>query len=811
MRNGLILLLLWMPLVFAAETMEPASENKAAPSAAETDVKAVKTFYEPNEVSEAGTKVTSELSEINASLVPAVEVAEMEASLPAYIDSLRTMRTGVDEKALEDYSIKWLTKAYEQAGIFRDELEKNEQTLQERVELHDRVMKRLKELETFWVATLQNAVDENAPEAIVERINKTLVRIALMRDQTKKSYDSVLTYTDMVVSENQKIKTLIGKLSETRSRLEARLFVKDREPLSAALRDNRFAFLDFFKAAFATIKDIKQTYVVYYKNNLDRVYIHMFLTALVAALMLFLHVKERRNELFVQRDEKVRGSLSFVRSPLAATVILSVLMVAAIYPERPVAVKYGNVMFALTALLLIIYRMADRKLLPYLFLLAALYAVGGLVNQIMGFELEIRLFWLATAGVMLVVFFWLLRPESFLRAYAMGKWLRFLVKLSPIVMLLLGVSLVANLFGYYHLAHKLVLATLVSLTLFVAFMVIGIVFSGLIVMFVRRRSHASEHLMQSYAQQIENNLKLISNTFLLVYWFYLVLKQFDISYFVKERYDTLMGLSWQVGDVVLSVGSLADFVIVLVITSFLTRFVRIILDLEVFSRYAFPRGVPTAIQMMIRYLIITVGILLSLSVLGIHLSDLSLIAGALGVGIGFGLRNIMANFVSGILMIFERPVQLGDVVEVGNIFGDISRIGVRATTIKTYDGSEVIVPNADFITKEVTNWTLSSKLRRIKMAYKVAFGNDPKAVIEIIRDVICKHPNIKSEPAPKVLFEGYGDYYLEFTVYFWVEERLLDVKSETAIAIYEALTDAGIRMPVPVSNVRYEGNLPNGP
>jgi small-conductance mechanosensitive channel len=116
----------------------------------------------------------------------------------------------------------------------------------------------------------------------------------------------------------------------------------------------------------------------------------------------------------------------------------------------------------------------------------------------------------------------------------------------------------------------------------------------------------------------------------------------------------------------------------------------------------------------------------------------------------------------------------------------------------------VIVPNADFITKEVTNWTLTSKSRRIKMQYKVAFGNDPRKVIEIIKEAIEKHPDIRKDPPPKILFEGYGDYYLEFTVYFWVDGRLLDIKSETALNIYEALTEAGIEMPVPFSRVTYQ-------
>lgn len=800
-----LLLVLLLPLLIFAAEPEPAQEKSD-----QTDgtVQKTKPFYTPDEVSQASVALRQELSEINASLTPSKEIAEMEATLPAYVEAVGTMRAGVDTGSLENASIKQLTRTLENAKVYADELEKYDQTLQERLDTHNELIRRLKTLEALWVATLQNATAENAPEAIIERINTSLVEIATMRELAKRSYDKVLTYTDMTVAEAQKVRALMKTIEDVRSQLETHLFVKDSEPLLDAMAEYTYDLPAFVRTALGTLNDIRKTSILFYKNNIDRFYIHALLTFGVLGLMLYLFIRERRGALFVTYDDKVRSSLLFVRSPVAATVILSVMMVAAIYPERPTAVTYTNSLIALTALLLIIYRMTDRRLFYYALLLGILFAVGGLLNQIIGFELDIRLLWFMITVIMLLALYNFFRPGGDLKRYTLGKWLRFIARLGPVALLILGVSLFANLLGYYHLAYKLVRATLVSLTIFMAFSVVGMVFGGLITMFVRRRSLASKHLLESYALQIENNLKFIVNTFLVLYWFYLVFRQFEITRYLKERYDAFMAQAWQIGDVTFSVGALVDFLIVLAVTSFLTRFVRIVLDLEVFGRYDFPRGVPTAIQMLVRYLIIGAGLLLALSVLGIRMSDLSLLAGALGVGIGFGLRNIMANFISGILMIFERPVQLGDVVEVDKIFGDVQRIGVRATTIKTYDGSEVMVPNADFITKEVTNWTLSSKLRRVKMAYKVAFGNNPREVIRIIERVIATHPDIKGDPAPKVLFEGYGDYYLEFTVYFWVEERLLDVKSETAIAIYEALSEAGIKMPVPFSNIRYEGTSP---
>ncbi len=805
------LLFVWLAtavLLMAAEAPSATAASAETPAETVKTEQQKKTFYTPEEVSEASSQIDEELAEINASLQPSEELAEIEASLPAYVESLETMLDSIDMERLDTFSIKHLTHLHEQATVYKNELETYKEMFDERVELHTKALERLKALEKIWVETLQYAVAENAPKAIEQRINATLVKIATMRDSIKKSFDKVLTYQDMVVAENQKMRRLMERISETKDELVTRFFVRDSDPLFAMIEQDDFHWGDYFRATGRMIRELPGAFYRFYTGDMDRLYIHLFLTMLIAGLMIFLKYADRRGRLFVERDEKVRGSVIFVNMPIAATVILSILLVGAVFPERPTGVILANVTIAMTALISMMRKMVQGRHLYYIYVIMALYVVGLFQELVIGFENETRLVWFIISVIVFMAVFRLFQSRFYDTWVWLGRWKPVFRRLLPVILALLGISIVANLLGIYNLAHKLVLATLVSLILFIAFTVIAMVFGGLIVMMVRRRAKSSSILIESYADQIEKQLKFIVNSALMLYWFYLVLHSFGVMNLIVKWFEEFMALSWEIGNLHFSMSAIFNFFFILTVTVFLTRFIRIFLDLEVFSRYRFPRGVPTAVQMIIRYTIITIGTIVALHALGIELSDLSLLAGALGVGIGFGLRNIMANFISGIIMVFERPVQEGDVVQVEQTFGDVLKIGVRATTIKTYDGSEVIVPNADFVTKEVVNWTLSSKHRRIKMAYKVAFGNDPKQVIDIIRGVIVSHPDVKDEPAPKVLFEGYGDYFLEFTVYFWVDDRLLDIKSETAIAIYDALIDAGIKMPIPFSQVRYEGPPP---
>ncbi len=171
----------------------------------------------------------------------------------------------------------------------------------------------------------------------------------------------------------------------------------------------------------------------------------------------------------------------------------------------------------------------------------------------------------------------------------------------------------------------------------------------------------------------------------------------------------------------------------------------------------------------------------------------------MGIGFGFGLQNVVNNFVSGLILLFERPIQIGDSVELSDTWGEMKRIGIRASVIRTFDGAEVIVPNGMLISEKVTNWTLSDKRSRIELNVGVAYGTPAQRVIDLLLEVAKANPNVAPDPEPGAYFVNFGDSALEFKLRVWIKD--FDVRfatsSELAVAIQAALEQAGIGVPFP--------------
>jgi small-conductance mechanosensitive channel len=205
------------------------------------------------------------------------------------------------------------------------------------------------------------------------------------------------------------------------------------------------------------------------------------------------------------------------------------------------------------------------------------------------------------------------------------------------------------------------------------------------------------------------------------------------------------------------------------------------------------------ISVIVRFSLISVGIFLAVSAVGMPLNQLTIIISAFSVGIGFGLQNVVNNFVSGIVLLFERPVQIGDAVEVNNLIGSVKSMGIRSSNIRTFDGAEVIVPNANLISNEVINWTLSDKKRRIEIFSGVAYGSDVHRVKEILLGILKHHPDILEEPEPLVLFNDLGESSLDFRLLFWIDnfDKWIIIKSEIIFKIHDSLKEANIKIPFP--------------
>jgi small-conductance mechanosensitive channel len=168
------------------------------------------------------------------------------------------------------------------------------------------------------------------------------------------------------------------------------------------------------------------------------------------------------------------------------------------------------------------------------------------------------------------------------------------------------------------------------------------------------------------------------------------------------------------------------------------------------------------------------------------------------VGIGFGLQTIVNNLVSGIILAFERPIQIGDVIEVGNRSGVVKEVGIRSSTIQAYDGSEVIIPNGDLLSQHLINWTLSDRKRRVEIIIGVAYGSDLKVVQEVLLEVLGKN-EILSIPEPRVFVHNFADSAVEFRLFFWVSnfDTWIGVKNQVLLDTYEAFKSAGIEIPFP--------------
>ena len=227
--------------------------------------------------------------------------------------------------------------------------------------------------------------------------------------------------------------------------------------------------------------------------------------------------------------------------------------------------------------------------------------------------------------------------------------------------------------------------------------------------------------------------------------------------------------------------------------------IRAVLEQELYERYEYDKGIRYTIDTGLHYSILLITFFSILSFLGIGLQNVALIAGALSVGIGFGLQTIVNNFVSGIILLVERPIKVGDLILVGDTLGNVTRIGIRSSTIRTLDEAEIIIPNATLVSENVINWTLSSPRARIIVPVGVSYGTDVEECMKVLKAAAAGLSFILEHPGPDVLFKEFGDSSLNFEVRGWIRnvKQRPRLKSELTVAIRNALEENNIEIPFP--------------
>ncbi len=257
----------------------------------------------------------------------------------------------------------------------------------------------------------------------------------------------------------------------------------------------------------------------------------------------------------------------------------------------------------------------------------------------------------------------------------------------------------------------------------------------------------------------------------------------------------------------LTVGMIIYLVVGTWLIFFISKLISRVFVVRLLNKYGTERGVSHAVGAIFRYVFVFVGLIIVIQSTGIDLSALTILAGALGVGIGFGLQNITNNFISGIIILFERPIKVGDRVELpelDNLTGDVINISARSTTIITNDNIAILVPNSKFVSDTVINWSYNDADVRFNFPVGVSYKEDPQVVKKHLIEVAKMHPGVLDTPAPDVLFEGFGESSLDFNlrVYSNAYSRKPKVlKSELYYEIFKMFKEKGIEIPFPQRDV----------
>jgi small-conductance mechanosensitive channel len=383
--------------------------------------------------------------------------------------------------------------------------------------------------------------------------------------------------------------------------------------------------------------------------------------------------------------------------------------------------------------------------------------------------------------------------------------------------LILAVTgLIANLAGRIILTEMVLNAVFTNIMNGVILFLSAIILNGVVASGIDSYQGRKLNTLKKHGEIIKLRTIQILNVLTALLWIILILRAFKIDDYVYEKMGAILTHKFSIGSASFSLNLMIIFFSVIYITVLLAQHLRIILEEDILIRLPISKGLPHTIAMGVKYTLIVAGFFLAVNAVGIPVDKLTIILGAFSVGIGFGLQNIFSNMVSGLILLFERPIQIGDTVQVGQLTGNVKSIDLRSSNIQTFDGAEVIVPNGQLISNEVINWTLSDKKRRLEVPIGVAYESHPPLVHQLLMQILQEHPEILKDPEPLVFFSGLGESSLDFVLLFWIGDYNFGrrIKSEILFTIFDVLKKNNIEIPFPQRDIHVKsvnGILPDKP
>ena len=663
---------------------------------------------------------------------------------------------------------------------------------------------RLGTLQATWSRTQESAQTSKAPAPVLQQVADLLAGIAAAQVPLQAQLTVVLDLQSRVAQEAARCETILAQIAQAQEAAMGGILVRDSRPIWSAegWAQGRAVLRTRVRGVVGSRWD---AVVAYGRDPSQGWPLHVGSFLVLAGL---LWAGRRRLGPGTTAGEAESATTAVFRRPYAAALMLPLLLASAPTSAVPPILRRLAEIVALVPAIRLTRPLLDRRLTPWLYALALLFlfdtvqqdyaGVPGIAQALLMTEM---LAGIATLGYALTRGG--LRPAA-RAAQGEHKVRRVVRGTACLVLGAFGVALVSGVLGYMRLGRLLSAGILGSAALAVTLYACYLVLTGLAGFALRMWPLQRLQMVQRHRDLLERRTGTVLRWAATGGWTIRTLDYVGLFQPTLSFGAAVLGARLQRGSMSISLGDILDFVLTVWVAYLVSAFIRFALHEDVYPRMHLPRGISYAVSSLLNYVIVALGFVLALGALGMDLSKVTLLAGAFGVGIGFGLQSVVNNFVSGLILLFERPIHVGDAVEVGTISGEVRRIGIRASTVRTGQGAEIIVPNAQLITEHVTNWTLSDRQRRIDLPVGVNYSARPGKVMEMLEAVAHAHPGVLNTPAPKAYFTGFGDSAIHFELRAWTDhfEQWFQIRSELATAVYEAGHAAGMSFPFPQREVR---------
>lgn len=759
-----------------------------------------------------------------STLVVAIEVSEivsetdrvdgrMRAFEPAWGESsevaaiavrLPTVRAEIDEflaalagRALERRSLDALDAEESAWHALQVDLPSWLEVLAQRVGELSAVVAELRRMDEVWAVTDQRLAGEAGPPALIVAVGAVRERVAGAQRAAGERRIGLLTLQAAVAEQNGRIERALDEIAFARDRRVRRIFEADAPPLWAP---NVFDPVTSHLGAQlrAGVTAARERLAEFADENEGAMTLH---AVLFAMLVVALHSARTRVRRRTDEESGLGRVAEVFELPYSMAALIGLGAAPWIYPHLPLVLGQLLGAAALVPTVRLVRHFVEDALVPLINALIGFYLLDRVreLAEIVPVLARLILMLEMLAGALMIG--WLLRPQRLreIPTYAQRGRLYVIGLACRGALGVMLAAMLAEAMGYSGLGRLLGDAVLESAYLAVVLYAGVHIFDSLATFALRVRPLGSLGMVQRSRYEMAARLHRVAVWVAGLGWVVETLDRFAIRAPVFAAIEGAVTAELVFGSIALSLADLLAFGLTVWLSFLLSRVVRFALEEDVYPRLSLERGIPYAASRFVHFLILGLGFFLAVAAMGIDLNRFVLLAGALGVGIGFGLQNIVDNFVSGLILLTERPVQVGDTIETEGLLGEVQRIGIRSSTVRTRTGAELIVPNAQLVSSQVTNWTLSDALRRIEVTVGVAYGTDVSRVLDLLQQVAVENPDVLADPAPQALFRGFGDSSLDFELRAWtgVFDQFVRVQSDLNVAIDSALAAADIEIPFP--------------